>query len=135
MVAALRGEGAGPREGGARHTREEDSEEEEEEEAQAPKRTRDPAAPSAQERRDHQVAHLPFRNWRKECMRGRGRSAPHVSSGETEVTVPMVTLDFFFLGEPGVEGTSPVSAMRDREMQGAVRARGAGQRGEHRVGG
>ena len=35
----------------------------------------DPRQPSEEERREHCLTHLPFRNWRPHSVRGRGREA------------------------------------------------------------
>ena len=35
----------------------------------------DPREPSEDERREHNLTHLPFRSWRPHCVRGRGREA------------------------------------------------------------
>ena len=35
----------------------------------------DPREPTDEERRGHNLTHLPFRNWRPHCVRGRSREA------------------------------------------------------------
>jgi hypothetical protein len=37
----------------------------------------DPKEPSAEERRIHEMTHLPFRSWCRHCVRGRGKEAAH----------------------------------------------------------
>ena len=54
------------------------SEEAEEEEAglRRPKKVLDPREPSAEERKEHELTHLPFRSWCRHCVRGRGEEEP-----------------------------------------------------------
>ena len=54
------------------------SEEPEEEEAglRRPKKVLDPREPSAEERKEHELTHLPFRSWCRHCVRGRGKEEP-----------------------------------------------------------
>ena len=37
----------------------------------------DPRQPSEEERRTHNMTHLPYRNWCEHCVKGRGREADH----------------------------------------------------------
>ena len=55
-----------------------------EEEAEVPKIRRKPRAPSKREREEHEATHLPFRDWCRHCVRGRGRNNPHRSSSSKE---------------------------------------------------
>ena len=52
-----------------------EAEEEEEPEAgmRKPAKMNDPKEPSAEERREHELTHLPYRNWCKHCV-GTGAS-------------------------------------------------------------
>jgi hypothetical protein len=49
---------------------------------------------------DHEVSHLPFRNWCAACVRGRGKSMQHRSLDEQE-TVSTFSIDYGFFGSPG----------------------------------
>ena len=40
-------------------------------------KTLDPRQPSEEERRTHNLTHLPYRNWCERCVKGRGREADH----------------------------------------------------------
>ena len=42
-----------------------------------PVKMNDPVEPSAEERKEHEITHLPYRNWCRHCVRGRGKEAPH----------------------------------------------------------
>jgi hypothetical protein len=66
---------------------EEDKEEgEEEEDAQRgmrrPQKMIDPKLPSRAEVDEHEKTHLPFRNWCRHCIRGRGKEAPHYTRAQ-----------------------------------------------------
>ena len=37
----------------------------------------DPRQPSEEERRTHNLTHLPYRNWFEHCVKGGGREADH----------------------------------------------------------
>ena len=67
------------------------------EEAQEPKALTNPRPPSAAEIAQHEVSHLPYRNWCAHCVRGRGRSDDHPASGDREIHV--VSLGYLFLGD------------------------------------
>ena len=42
-----------------------------------PLKVADPKLPTQTEIDEHNLTHLPFRNWCKHCIRGKGRSADH----------------------------------------------------------
>jgi hypothetical protein len=77
----------------------------------------DPFEPSPQEMADHQLTHLPFRNWCRHCCRGRGIEMPHRKRPEAERVLPEVHFDFCFLGNEGkkdeVGETLPVLVVRE----------------------
>ena len=93
------------------NTEEEDYEDEEE--AIVPKYSRKPDAPTKLEREQHMITHLPFRTWCRICIRGRGKNLPHYGIERDEAGVPMIAIDFFFLGDPDTAGTTPAVAIRD----------------------
>ena len=47
------------------------------EESRKVKKMMDPLLPSEDEVREHQLTHLPFRNWCHHCVRGRGKEMNH----------------------------------------------------------
>ena len=57
-----------------------------------------PRQPTAQEVREHQLTHLPYRSWWRHCVRGKGKSLAHRQL-EAEATheVPHVSLDYAFI--------------------------------------
>ncbi len=91
-----------------------DDRDDEEEDVRRPRLTKNPAAPTAREREEHNKTHLPFRSWCTECVKGRGRNLPHRRADHREeLGAALLGVDFFFLGEPGCDGTSPAVVMRD----------------------
>ena len=69
-----------------------------------PRHVRDIKAPSQEEVERHCLTHLPFRNWRPHCMRGRGREAPHRRSVGGHGELPEISLDFCFRQGKEVQG-------------------------------
>ena len=68
--------------------------------ARRPEKMADPKMPGRAEVEEHRKTHLPFRNWCKHCVRGRGVDAPHRRQKE-EVGMPELHLDFIFMGDEG----------------------------------
>ena len=58
-----------------------------------------PILPSKAEIEEHELTHLPYRNWCRHCVRGRGKEAPHKKQQEQAVEMPEIHWDFMFLGE------------------------------------
>ncbi len=65
-------------------------------------RTR-PEEPSAEEKRQHELLHEPYRSWCKACVAGRGRADPHVLRPENEKGLPVVGIDYGYLWERSPE--------------------------------
>ena len=65
----------------------------------------DPKLPSKAEIEEHEITHLPYRNWCRHCVVGRGKEAPHrKQEGDKEAGMPEIHWDFMFLGaenDPG----------------------------------
>ena len=62
----------------------------------APKRVApDPGMPSQAEVDEHEVDHVPFRQWCEECVKGRGTGEPHGPS-EGVHELPVVEFDYLF---------------------------------------
>ena len=55
-----------------------------------------PVEPTRAEIEAHEITHIPFRNWCKDCVRGRGRSSPHLNQGERIKEVPGLHFDYWF---------------------------------------
>ena len=92
--------------------------EEEQRGSRSPARRADPREPSEQERNEHNMTHLPFRNWCRHCIRGRGKEEACRRTRE-EVNVPEIHLDFMFMGEES--GGKAISMLVAKERRGARR--------------
>ena len=77
-----------------------------------PAKVLNPQLPSREEVEEHNLTHLPFRNWCAHCVRGTGRSADH-RVREREDGLPEVHMDYCFLGTEG-ESTETVLVLRER---------------------
>ena len=71
------------------------------EEAAEPKIRRAPKGSTKEERERHEATHLPFRDWCKHCLRGRGRNRPHQSrkGNAEESQVVRISMDYFFMSK------------------------------------
>ena len=63
------------------------------------KKLMNPLLPSAREVEEHNISHLPFRNWCPHCVKGRGREADHRRQPRTERGVDEFHLDYSFPGD------------------------------------
>ena len=62
------------------------------------KAKRSPHLPTEEERRAHEVCHVPYRSWCPACVAGRGRSDRHAVAAESEEhTKPVVSIDYCYL--------------------------------------
>ena len=71
-------------------------------EARLPRALRRPKEPSQREKEEHRVLHLPYRNWCRACLYGKGNHDPHRVGQEQDKLdkdVPMVSVDYTFMGD------------------------------------
>ena len=74
---------------------------------------RAPREPTAEEREEHELTHLPYRAWCKHCVRGRGKSEAHKElHAEAQHTVPHVSMDYCFMGQDESK-CLPILVVRD----------------------
>ena len=105
---------------------EEGSEEEEEEDQEVEHGMRrtvkklDPKTPSRGEVDEHNMTHIPFRNWCRHCVRGRGKEEA-CKRREKELDGYEVHMDFMFMGDEGSEKTLAMLVVKER-MAKAVMA-------------
>ena len=77
----------------------------------------DPREPTMEERREHNVTHIPFRSWCKHCVRGKSLGAAHRSgTGSATRKVPTISLDYFYLGD-AEDNSQPNLIMTDSLTQ------------------
>ena len=76
-----------------------------------------PREPTAAEREEHELTHLPYRAWCRHCVRGRRKSEAHRElDAESQHTVPHVSIDYCFLGQDESK-CMPVLVQRDRKTR------------------
>ena len=86
-----------------------ENEQEPSDEAIKPFRRKAPSTPTRQEFLDHQIAHLPWRNWCSVCVRGNGKSHGHRIQQEDERGLPTIHVDYWTMRDH--EGAAKVTVM------------------------
>ena len=75
---------------------------------------KNPRLPTAAMIDEHNKTHLPYRNWRSVCVKGRGKEMPHMKATGEHLLNEM-HLDFMFLGSKDLPGkTVPCLVVRER---------------------
>ena len=74
----------------------------------------DPAMPSEEEKRDHEMTHLPYRSLCRHCIRGRGKEMGHRKSKEQPEGIE-IHMDLCFPG--GEEGPDKMTVLVARERR------------------
>jgi len=59
----------------------------------------DPRLPSEREVEDHNLTHLPYRNWCPVCVRSKGKEMGHQSATDKERTISEYCFDYCFPGD------------------------------------
>jgi hypothetical protein len=93
----------------------------------------DPKLPGEAEVRQHNLTHMPFRNWCPHCVRGRGKEMEHRRRKETEEPcMPEYHLDYCFPGdEDGQKLTVLVAIERHSKMKKSVVVPSKGSTGRY----
>ena len=78
---------------------EDQEQEEEEDEASRPKAIWKPVRPSVKEVEEHNLTHMPFRNWCIFCVKGKAKDDPHKRKikQDEEQDIPIVSIDYMFM--------------------------------------
>lgn len=79
------------------------------------RRLGNPQVPSQAEVDAHELTHLPFRNWCRHCMRGRGEEMPHIRGTDKVSDLHEFSLDYCFPGD-SVGGNAAHSVGRARAV-------------------
>ena len=82
-------------------------------EAVIPKQVIDVASPTAQEIKDHELTHLPFRNWCEHCVKGKSVERACKTTEHSPGALPTFHADYIFMGERESEGTTPILVVKD----------------------
>ena len=72
----------------------------------------DPRLPTQSEVDNHNITHVPYRNWCPHCVRGRGKDLDHRRSVDDDHKVQEFSLDYCFMSD---EGTDRVTILVGRE--------------------
>ena len=95
--------------------------EEAEEEAEVPRKAREPSEPTDEERRRHEMAHLPVRVGCPHCVRGRMANPPHRDLGPPgQMGVPEVAMDYCFLSKEEGSKSLTVLVTKDRGSKAII---------------
>eukprot|EP00969_Alexandrium_andersonii_P319376 14108652-Alexandrium_andersonii.AAC.1 len=68
--------------------------EEKAQEAQKPRLMRRPEEPTRKEWEEHQLTHMPFRDWCPFCVRGKAKASGHRRETDPDRNVEMMTMDY-----------------------------------------
>ena len=63
-----------------------------------------PVSPSEAEVEQHELTHLPFRNWCRHCVRAKGKESPHHESSPGGVS--KFATDYMFMSKDGTPITT-----------------------------
>ena len=94
-----------------------ESDPEEEEEARRPKGLSEPRKPSLKEIEEHNLTHLPFRNWCPYCVQGGAPNRNHVKLGEVIREIPHISCDYCFMGDREDDETLIIQVAKDDESK------------------
>ena len=73
---------------------------EESDEAATAKVLPSPSPPSRQEMLEHNITHMPFRNWCPHCLAGKAKSTKHMQGAGLGVNeTPIISMDYMFMGD------------------------------------
>ena len=78
--------------------------------AHVPRSLQVPKEPTAQERAEHELTHLPFRSWCKTCVMSKSRQD---HSKKLRLKQPVLQCDYSFFTDPKVEGSVTILNVRD----------------------
>ena len=79
-----------------------------------PDRKAAPKEPTAQERAEHMLTHMPFRSWCRHCVRGKEEPC---RQGQGDPEYPEVHSDYMFMGEETGGNTLAVLVAKDRSSR------------------
>ena len=95
------------------------AENEEEYGVRKPMRKLDPREPSKQEKEEHDKTHVPYRNWCRHCVRGRGKEEDCRKANRVPEK-PEVHMDFMFMGEEKSEKTLVMLVAKERSTKAVM---------------
>ena len=82
-------------------------EEEEQQQAVPARGLKSPDQPTPQERAEHNLTHLPFRSWCKQCVQNKSKADAHPKQ-QRNSRAPVVQFDFCYFTSLGEQKTTPI---------------------------
>ena len=82
-------------------------EEDEQQQAVPAKGLKSPDQPTPQERAEHNLTHLPFRSWCKQCIQNKSKSDAHPRQ-QRNSKAPVIQFDFCYFKSLGEQKTTPI---------------------------
>ena len=87
------------------------------EEAKKVRMAKDLGCPTANERREHEATHLPYRCWCKVCVAATGQALARRSQDHEDNTLLTASIDYAFPGETDEKGGIPILVARERKCK------------------
>ena len=85
-----------------------------------------PYTPTDTEIQNHNLTHLPYRNWCPICVKSKGKATPHkLAESHQEAGVPVVSIDYAYLRDVDVD---PVTGEPMEDVDGELMDPETGQR-------
>jgi len=81
---------------------------------------RDPKLPFQEDVESHRCSHIPFREWCRHCVLGRGRGDPHLRAAGS--SIPIVGPDYFFTEGDKVKKRKEVEFAEDAAGEAELEA-------------
>ena len=85
-------------------------------EAIAPRPVNKVIQPTQSEREQHNLTHLPFRDWCEDCIKGKANERNFTSVEHKPNFLPCFHADYMFMGEGETDGTTPILTLKDDEQ-------------------
>ena len=82
-----------------------------------PRQRARPDAPTAQQRAEHNVNHLPYRAWCTWCVQGKAPNCAHRRVNRSEeavdLSIPRVSMDYMFISNTATDKMTPILVVKD----------------------
>ena len=87
-----------------------------EEGVRKPIRCADPGAPTEEEKKEHELTHLPYRSWCRHCVRGKGRALDHKRC-DRQPRLRTVHFDYCFMGNIDEQDTRCILVGKEEQTK------------------
>ena len=86
-------------------------------EAIAPRPVTSAIQPTQHEREQHNLTHVPFRDWCEDCIKGKANERSFSSVEHEPNCLPCFHADYMFMGEGEIYDKMPILALKDDERK------------------